>query len=165
MNASQRNVIAKYWQFISLVTVIALAVMLTPAQEPRRTLTLPLGSTGLTYGQGLRATLTNLGNQRVNAQIRILDSEGTVLKQEALVLEPNQMCAVALSRAEVGGREASALLRAEAVVAETDAPQLWLTGEVLNWATGSTEFVTTANRGPLMGSNQNHNETLVRDQR
>jgi hypothetical protein len=169
MNETHRNVITKYWQFISLVTVIALAVMLaaghnlTQAQDPGRTLTIPLGSTGITFGEGFRATLTNLGNRRVNAQIRILDSEGVVLKQEALVLEPNQMRAVALSRDEAGGREASTLLRAEAVVAETDAPQLWLTGEVINLATGSTQFITTTSNGPLMGSNMNHNETLVRD--
>jgi hypothetical protein len=73
------------------------------------------------------------------------------------------MRAVALSRDEAGGREASTLLRAEAVVAETDAPQLWLTGEVINLATGSTQFITTTSNGPLMGSNMNHNETLVRD--
>ncbi|MEP7336980.1 MAG: hypothetical protein ABI977_04495 [Acidobacteriota bacterium] len=170
MNTNHRNVITKYWQFISLVSVVVLAVMLsaghslTQAQDPDRTLTIPLGSTGLTFGEGLRATLTNLGNRRVNAQIRILDSEGAVLKQEALVLEPNRMRAVALSRDEAGGREAIMLLRAEAVVTETDAPQLWLTGEVINSSTGSTQFLTTSGNGPLMGSQLNHNETLVRDQ-
>ena len=177
MNAYYRSAIAKYWQSISLVAVIALAVMLsaghtlTQAQEPsesdpRRALTIPLGSAGLTFDQGLRATLTNLSNRRLNAQVRIIDSEGVVLKQESLELEPNQMRSVAMGRSEVGRGEMSVLLRTEVVVARGDAPQLWLTGEVINWSTGSTQFMTTTGRTPLelMGSNLNHNETLVRDQ-
>ncbi len=149
MNANHRSAITKYWQSISLAAVLGLAVLLsvghslTQAQDvrgddPQRPLTIPLGSTGLTYGEGLRATLTNLGNRRVNAQVRILDKEGTVLKQEPVVLEPHQMHAVALSRNEVERGELSVLVRTEVEVAQVDARHLWMTGEVINWGTGST---------------------------
>ncbi len=173
MNANHRSLIAKYWQLVSLVAVVALAVALsagrslTQAQDldnsdAPRTLNLQLGSTGLTHGEGLRATLTNLGNRRIAAQIRILDAEGVVLKQEPLELEPSQMRAVTMGRGEVGRGGLSALVRAEAVVEQADASQLWVTGEVINWSTGRTQVMTIA--GPVHGSNLNHNETLVCDQ-
>jgi hypothetical protein len=172
MNANHRSVIAKYWQYISLGAVIALAVALsvrhdlTQAQsldenDSQRTLSIPLGSTGLTYGEGIRATLTNLGNRRVAAQIRILDAEGVVLKQEPLEVEPSQMRSVTMGRGEVGRSELSALVRAEAVVAQMDAPHLWLTSEVINWSTGRTQFM--AMTGPVYGSNLQHNETMALD--
>ena len=115
MNVNHRSIITRYWQFISLAIVIGLTVTLsagrslTQAQDPgendpQRVVTVPLGSAGLTIGEGIRATLTNLGNRLVNAQIRIIDSEGAVLKQEPLVLEPNQIRAVTLSRSESGTR-------------------------------------------------------------
>lgn len=176
MNAKHQIVSTRYWRFTSLVTVIALAVMLLAGHsliqaqdpggnDPSRTLSIPLGSTGLAFGQGLRATLTNLGNRSVEARIRVLDEKGAALKEEAIVLEPNQMRAVTISRSEVGGDDSSVLVRAEAQVAQADAAHLWLTGEVIDQSTGSTRFVTTGGRTPseLVGSNLNHNETLLSD--
>jgi hypothetical protein len=68
MNTNHCNVIIKYWQFISLVTGIVLAVIfaarntLTQALDPRSPSTISLNSNGLTYNLDLRTTLTNLGN-------------------------------------------------------------------------------------------------------
>ncbi len=174
MNVNHRSVITKYWQYVSFAMVIGLALTLfaghnlTQAQEPgeddpRSPIAIPLGSTGLAYGEGFRATLTNLGNRSVNAEIRVIDSEGGTLKREALTLEPNQIRVVTMNQVALGRGETSALARAEVVVTKMDAPNLWLTGEVINLETGSTQFLTTSVRGPLMGSNLQHNETLLRD--
>ena len=59
--------------------------------DDRRTVNIPLGSTGLTIGEGLRTTLTNLGPRRISARTRVIDSDGAIAKQETLELEPGQM--------------------------------------------------------------------------
>lgn len=171
MNANHRNAITKYWLYALLVAVIGLLSAghnLTQAQnqnadDTQSLRTIPLGSAGLTYSEAFRTTLTNLSNRLINAEVRILDADGTVLRQESVALEPNQIRATVLSRGEMGRGEISKLVRAEVVVAQGDAPKLWLTGEVVNRTTGSTQFLTTSTSGPLQGSNQNHNETLVLD--
>jgi hypothetical protein len=168
------NAIKKFWKLIPLVAVIALALALAgvrniaPVQAHdgdgnRHTISIPLGSTGLTFGEGIRATLTNLGTRRINTQIKVIDADGIVVKQEPLALEPNQMRSFALSRSEMARNESSVLLRTEVVAQREDARNLWMTSEVIDWSTGSTRF-QSANAGcSSWACTSNHNETLVRD--
>lgn len=166
------DAIKKFWKAISLVAVIAFTLALpgmrntTEAQtqdDDRRTVSIPLGSTGLTFGEGIRTTLTNLGSRRIHTLITAIDAGGAVVKQEPLSLEPGEMRSVAMSRSEVLRRESSVLMRTEVMVQRTDAPSLRMTSEVIDWSTGSTRFQSANGSCPNWNCTSNHNETLVRD--
>ena len=111
----------------------------------------------------MRTTLTNLGSRRISAQTKVIDSDGIVVKQEPLALEPGEMRSFAMSRNEVGRSESSALLRTEAVVRRADAKNLWMTSEVIDWSTSSTRFQAANSGCSSRACASNHNETLVRD--
>lgn len=176
--------IKKFWKPISLVAVIALALALSCVRNPieaqaqddaieaqaqddaRGAVTIPLGSTGLTFGEGIRTTLTNLGSRRFHTLIKVIDADGAVVKQEPLNLEPGQMRSFAMSRSEVGRNELSVLLRTEVVArrSDGDGKDLWMTSEVIDWSTGSTRFQAFRGTGCSgWACTSNHNETLVRD--
>ena len=96
--------IKKFWKPISLVAVIALALALSGVRniieaqaqddaieaqaqdDARGAVIIPLGSTGLTFGEGIRTTLTNLGSRRIQTLIKVIDADGAVLKQEPMSL-------------------------------------------------------------------------------
>jgi hypothetical protein len=166
----------KLMKIISLAMVIALTLAFagvpttTQAQaqddDDKETVSIPLGSTGLAFGEGLRTTLTNLGKGRFNLQIKIIDADGLVVKKESLVLEAGQMRTVEISRSEVERSERAVMLRTEVVArpADGDGKDLWMSSEVIDWSSGSTRFQAYANAGcPTWACSSNHNETLMRD--
>jgi hypothetical protein len=133
--------------------------------DDRQTVSIPLGSTGLVFGEGLRTTLTNLGTRRISAQTRVIDADGALVKQESLLLEPGQMRTFEMSRAEVLRDERSVIVRTEVAARRAEARNLWMTSEVIDWSTGSTRFLVTGGGCPdyMCGTTGNHNETMVRD--
>lgn len=175
MNGKNLNAIKKFWKPISLVAVIALALALSGARniieaqaqdDARGAVIIPLGSTGLAFGEGIRTTLTNLGSRRFHTLIKVIDADGAVVKQEPLNLEPGQMRSFAMSRSEVGRSESSVLLRTEVVArrSDGDGKDLWMTSEVIDWSTSSTRFQAFVGTGCSgWACTSNHNETLVRD--
>jgi hypothetical protein len=167
------NHIKNLLKIFSLVAVIALALALAGARgtswaqaddDDRQTVSIPLGSTGLVSGEGIRTTLTNLGVRRIRAQTSVIDADGAVLKQESFAIEPNQAVRFEMSRSEVLSDERSVMLMSEVSARLVDARSLWMTSEVIEWATGSTRFQIVNRPCPTFycGSG-NHNETMVRD--
>jgi hypothetical protein len=168
------NTIEKYKKAVLLAMVIALALLGAPnttavqAQDSddKGTVSIPLGSAGLAFGEGLRTTLTNLGKGHFNLQIKVMDAEGLVVKQESLVLEAGQIRAFEISRSEVERSERAVMLRTEVIArpADGDGKDLWMSSEIIDWASGSTRFQIYANAGCSgWACTSNHNETLVRD--
>jgi hypothetical protein len=165
--------ITKFRVVLPLVAVIGLALAglhkgtSAPSQDnddDRRTVDIPLGSTGLTIGEGLRTTLTNLGPRRISAQIRVIDSDGAIVKQETLELEPGQMRTIEMSRSEVSRDERSVIVRTEVMARRSDGRNLWMTSEVIEWSSGSTRFLVSGTACPSwMCGSGNHNETMMRD--
>jgi hypothetical protein len=133
--------------------------------DDRQIVTIPLGSTGLVFGEGIRTTLTNRGALRISAQTRVIDADGALVKQESLLLEPGQMRTFEMSRAEVPRDERSVIVRTEVLARRADARNLWMTSDVIDWSTGSTRFLVTGGGCPdyACGTGGNHNETMVRD--
>jgi hypothetical protein len=160
------NTITKLTKIFSLATVLMLALALSGLQNPTQvqaqdgddkgTVNIPLGSIGLALGEGLRTTLTNLGKGRFNVQIKIIDADGVVVKQEPLTLEAGQMRIVEISHRDMGRSESSVMLRTEVIARPADGKDLWMTSEIIDWASGSTQC-------PPWTCSSNHNETLVRD--
>lgn len=132
---------------------VASVVEAAPDDDDKQIVNLPLGSTGLAFGQSLRTTLTNLGTRRISARPAILDADGAVVKQtrEPLVLEPGKMSTFEVSRTEVGGRERAAMLRAEVAIGREDLPDLWIASEVVADSTGATLLVIIQIIGILVG--------------
>ena len=129
-----------------------------------RTVNIPLGSTGLSIGEGLRTTLTNLGPRRISAQTRVIDSDGAIVKQETLELEPGQMRTIEMSRSEVSRDERSVIVRAEVMARRADGRNLLMTSEVIEWSSGGTRFLVSGTACPSwMCGSGNHNETMMRD--
>jgi hypothetical protein len=138
----------------SLLAVSAASVVeAANDDDDNQLVNLPLGSTGLVFGQSLRTTLTNLGTRRISVRPTILDADGGVVKQagEPLDLEPGKMSTFEVSRTEVGGRERTALLRTELAVRRVDLRNLWISGEVVADDTGATVFVVISIIGILVG--------------
>jgi hypothetical protein len=125
--------------------------------DPQRTVSIPLASAGIIYGESMRTTLINRGSHPINLQTSTLDADGTVVKQAPLVLEPGRMRTFEISRSEVARDERSVLLRTEVAVRWGDAKNVWMTSEVVDDSTGSTKSVDRLAA--------NHNETLVLDTR
>ena len=166
--------ITRFTKWLSVAAMIGLALTLASLRETtwvqahdndddRQIVSIPIGSTGLVFGEGLRTTLTNLGTRRISAQTRVID--GAVIKQESLVLEPGQMRTFEMSRAEVLRDERSVTVRTEVLARRTDARNLWMASAVIDWSTGSTRFLVSgiSTCPSWMCGSGNHNETLVRD--
>src|SRR5262245_59289861 len=166
--------ITKFTKVLSLVAVMGLGLgglhkgtsaLSQDNDDDGRTVNIPLGSTGLTIGEGLRTTLTNLGPRRISAQTRVIDSDGAIVKQETLELEPGQMRTIEMSRSEVSRDERSVIVRTEVAARRADGRNLWMTSEVIEWSSGGTRFLVTGGGCPpfACGTSGNHNETMMRD--
>ena len=153
----------KLTKIFSLAIVIGLALALSGLRnitavqaqddDDKGSVSIPLGSAGLAFGEGLRTTLTNLGKGRFNVQIKFLDADGVVVKQESLVLEAGQMRTSEISRSEMGAMERAVMLRTEVIArrGDGDGKELWMTSEVIDWASGSTQFPGAATKpGPAV---------------
>jgi hypothetical protein len=138
----------------SLLAASAASVADAAHDDDKQDVTLPLGSTGLVFGQSLRTTLTNFGRRRISVRPTIMDADGEVVKQarEPLALEPGQMSTFEISRTEVGGRDRTTLIRTELAVRREDLRNLWIASEVVADDTGQTLFVIIQIIGVLIGT-------------
>ena len=164
------NARKKLTKMFSLALVPGLALALAAAWDvtrvrahdddddgnPQRTVSIPLASAGIIYGESMRTTLINRGSHPINLQTSTLDADGVVVKQAPLILEPGRMRTVEVSRGEVGRDERSVMLRTEVAVPRGDAKNVWMSSDVVDQSTGGTRF-------QIDKLAANHNETLVRD--
>jgi hypothetical protein len=120
-----------------------------------------LASAGIVFGQTLRVTFVNTGEDAVTLAPCIHDADGVIVKQSSVTLRPGQTGWLDVSRGEVirgDGRRAQ--LRTGVVLARaTDARSLLVAGEIVDEESGkTTDWIAT-----VMGWGSNHNETLVVD--
>jgi hypothetical protein len=130
----------------------------------RESVNIPLATSSIVDGEGLRTTITNFGSRPLSVQAVLINAEGEVVKQESVAIAPNHSESVEIARSEVGRSETSVIVRTEVVARRADLDALLMTTEVVDWSTGGTKFLGGKGCAPwLCGSGGNHNETLVLD--